>query len=208
MKAMQAGLAMFLSALLCAGPGLAQSDMPDGDFDMPDGDFEEPADDAEDIDADAAGGGAGADDDTAPGSDDDNDLTDGDEADPVDDILDDVEPDPTPLQGGEPAGGTRVIVPPSGGEDAASSPPRRRMIDGEGSSDVVRTPVGAVDQDAVLVPPDEPPAGPHGSDSVVWIATGVGTAVGVAILAGLGVGGFYLLNPPPPPSGSITITPR
>lgn len=205
--------AVVLSGLLVAGPGLAQDDdvdidgiledMPEGDFEMPDGDFDAPEGD-DDVDEPAKKPKRKKPKRKKP------------KAKPAPEPEPEVTPeeeDPTAgLFVDEPAETTRKPAPAPAPKPApkpapTTEAPRRRLLVDPGAGAGSRRPVGAVEEDTVDFPVEEPPE-TEGADTVVWVATGVGTAVGVAVLAGLGVGAVFLMNPLPGPTGSITVTPR
>lgn len=178
MNALQRPLALLLSCALVAGPALAQ-----GELDLPDGDFEFPEGDFSDPAVDEA-----AEEDAVP-----PDQT-------------DVEPPP------------RGIPPASEPEEPAaddpgvgeslSLPASEEPAGPQGYAPRPRTPTGGrVEERLVAVPPAQPPAG-EDNQTLTWVLTGVGTTLGIAALAGLGVGGALLLVPNLGPQGSITVTPR
>lgn len=188
-------LAVLLAGLLVAGPGLAQDedidideildakdDMPEGDFDMPDGDFDirddEPAKEEEPEEEE-------------PPPPKKQEPPPKKESPPAkEDFFVDNLPKKEPLQRPQ-----RPVAEPK---------PRPRL---EPQGPEPTRPVGAVRNETMVIPPDEPEEA-EGGDSIVWVATGVGTGVGVLALVALGVGGYFLLNAPAGPTGTLTVNPR
>lgn len=208
MKTLRELLVLLLSTLLVAAPALAQDDvdideileggedMPEGDFDMPEGDFDVPEED-EDVDEPAPPPKPKRKAKTKTKT----------KTKPAD------KPKPAPddddlfVDEDEPAERAAPITNPAPKERPAAPATTRRMLAPEAPIEAPRRPVGAIQEDSVHFPVEEPPE-TEGGDTVVWIATGVGATLGVAALVGLGVGGFFLMNPLPGPTGSITVTPR
>lgn len=121
--------------------------------------------------------------------------------------LDEPEPEPVP----KPVTKTKpATTPPEApkrqvAEEPSSSSRRMLLDDDEEPAEPARQ-VPVITEEHLTVGSEEPDE--SDGDTFVWVITGVGTAVGVAALAGLGVGGFLLLGNLGAPTGSVTVTPH
>lgn len=182
-------LSVLLSSTLVAAPVVAQDDfaLPEGDFELPEGDFEEF--DAEPEEKAAADKEPAAPKEAAP------------EKPPV------AEPEPSPPaepEADEVAEEDEAAEEKNNASESATEPetaptpaPSRPLLE--------RTPLTATE--TVELETELPPESDE-DGAMFLITTGIGTALGVAVLAGLGVGGAILFGDELGPKGSVTVTPR
>lgn len=187
-------LSVLVSSSLVAAPVAAQDDfgLPEGDFELPEGDFEDMA---------------AAPEETTPPADDTPKTTPAPAAPAQTDVVGTEESASSPgnTRSSSPDGTTpaKDDVLPSGADKREHNDKRKAPVPSS-TRPLERVPL--TQTDAVELDAEQPPE-TEGDATMFWVTTGVGTALGVAVLAGLGVGGAILFGPDFGPKGSITVTP-
>lgn len=185
---------VFLSSALVAAPVAAQEDfaLPEGDFELPEGDFE--SFDAEPDEDSSSSTKPDEENEPAPAKK------------PRAEKPATAEPEPAPAMQPEMDAQEEGTLDSS--DDDENAAPEENS-----SASAPRAPRAPLDRapltstETVELVTEQPPES-EGDGAMFLITTGIGTALGLAVLAGLGVGGAVLFSTELGPKGSVTVTPR